>query len=477
MTPAPARAICLGLYAICVAFGAWHHEPWADEAQAWMLAREIGWWELQRDWLRYEGSPGLWHTLLYLPAQLGLPYEASLKIVSGLCAVAGVALFLRYSPLPPWLTLLVPFTFFVAYQYAVVARNYSLLLGLMALSAAWLPDWHRKPLRLAAALILLSQVSLHGTIIAVGFGAQALLDAFDRRHDRHDWLPARMALAVGLVCLGWIAVVAVLMPPADLSLKSDSRADAGDVMARVIVEIGRSVVWQSVPMPVMVGGALLGLALFGWSLSRRVVFGPICLVALCALASLMYSASWHAGTLFLVWIMTLWLVGARAGPAGRWHRPVQWATAAILLLHVGYAAATFWLDWRGTYAAAREVADHLKRTLRADETLWGYQFVTIAVQPYFDRPIFANQAAAAGGRAAWTWSKRNTALDPIAPGPLCAGKPDLVLTVRESNHAQLFRPESLAACGYVLEKTFTGTLFFQGQTLIVADYLLYRRRP
>jgi len=205
-----------------------------------------------------------------------------------------------------------------------------------------------------------------------------------------------------------------------------------------------------------------------------VIFGPFCLVALCALASLMYSASWHAGALSLVWIITLWLASARPGPTGRWHRPVQWATAAILLLHVGYAVATYWLDWRGTYSPAREVADYLKRTWRDDETLWGYLFATVAVQPYFERPIFANQAAAVGGRALWTWSKRNPALNPIEPGPLCSGKPDRVLTVRESNHPELFKPESLAACGYVLEKSFTGALFFQGRELIVADYLLYR---
>lgn len=473
----PARVACLALFALCVAFGAWHHEPWADEAQAWMLARDLGWLDMQWNWLRYEGTPGLWHSLLWVAAHLGLPYEASLKIIGGLGAIAGVAVFLRYTTMPQWMALLVPFTFFVAYQFAIVARSYCLLLLLMSLCAAFLPDWHRRPMRFAVALILLSQVSLHGMIIAIGFGAQALLDAFDRRHDRSDWMPQRMAIAIGLVCLSWLATVALLMPPADLGFKSDKQIGVVDVVARVILEVGRSVVGQFAPEPAMIAGGLLGLVLFGWALSRRVIFGPAAALALCALAAFKYSASWHAGALSLVWIVTMWLVSARPGPVRQWDRPVQWVTGAILLLHVGYAAATYWQDWRGTYSPAREVADHLKRTQRPGETLWAYHFVTVAVQPYFDRPIFANQETFGGSGAVWTWSNRNTAYKPVEPGPLCAGKPDRVLTVRESNFPKEFRPESFAACGYELEKSFTGSLFFQGGNLIVADYMLYRRRP
>ena len=154
---------------------------------------------------------------------------------------------------------------------------------------------------------------------------------------------------------------------------------------------------------------------------------------------------------------------------------MRWATA-VLALQVGFTAATVWSEVRGTYSASRDVADYLKRTRRDGETLWGYDFMTIAVQPYFDKPIFANQAAVTGGKAVWLWSRRNAAVYAIQPGPLCDGKPDLLLTIRELIEPDRLNYEALAACGYVLERKFSGVSFFEGGSVNAVDYLLYRRR-
>ena len=51
----------LPLYAILLAVVLWKHEPWADEAQAWLIARDCSGVELLFQRLRYEGHPGLWY--------------------------------------------------------------------------------------------------------------------------------------------------------------------------------------------------------------------------------------------------------------------------------------------------------------------------------------------------------------------------------------------------------------------------------
>src|ERR1700757_4394308 len=70
-TPAAARwwrIADFGVFAAwigVVAFTLQYHEKWADEAQAWLIARDL---DLKTIWfheLRYEGSPGLWHTILW----------------------------------------------------------------------------------------------------------------------------------------------------------------------------------------------------------------------------------------------------------------------------------------------------------------------------------------------------------------------------------------------------------------------------
>ena len=94
---------------------------------------------------RYEGSPILWHLVLALPARCGLPY-ASLGVLGAAFAGGGVLLFLARSPLPKFLTAIVPFTFFLIYQNAVVARSYALMPLLLFAAAAAYPGRHRRPL-------------------------------------------------------------------------------------------------------------------------------------------------------------------------------------------------------------------------------------------------------------------------------------------------------------------------------------------
>src|SRR5919108_4554632 len=110
-----------------------YHEPWFDEAQAWLIARDASPLDLVTRVLRYEGSPGLWHLILMVPARLHLPY-ATLNVVSGLFALAAGALFLRLAPFPWPVRLLYPFSFWAFYQYGVVARSY--VMGPLLLFAA-----------------------------------------------------------------------------------------------------------------------------------------------------------------------------------------------------------------------------------------------------------------------------------------------------------------------------------------------------
>jgi hypothetical protein len=54
-----------------------YHEKWADEAQAWLIARDLSLWRIFSYELRYEGSPGLWHLILWIAQHaLDAPYAA-----------------------------------------------------------------------------------------------------------------------------------------------------------------------------------------------------------------------------------------------------------------------------------------------------------------------------------------------------------------------------------------------------------------
>ena len=161
-----AECLILFTFAAIAAVAVCFHEPWADEAQAWLIARDLGIGGILHQ-MGYEGSPPLWHLLLWVLIRLHLPY-AALGAVSLTLVAAAMYIWLRWSPLPAPVRWLVPFAFYYQYQYAVVARSYALS-TLLAFAAVAL--WRAKPVRMipfGLVVALLAQTNMHGFMIAGG---------------------------------------------------------------------------------------------------------------------------------------------------------------------------------------------------------------------------------------------------------------------------------------------------------------------
>lgn len=205
-----------------VGVGIFWHEPWADEAQAWLLARDNHFWHLMLHAIRYEGSPGLWHALLWVLARLHVSY-AGMHWVSGMIAAAGIYVLLRWSPFPLVLRILFPFGFWLAYQDAVVARSYVLFAVIAFSAAAMVRRMSQRPAGapirwpvltvLALLLGLMANISVHGFVASLGFAivVWVLLRRRGGALKRADWLiPATV-----LGCF-WLFAVVTTFPPSDV---------------------------------------------------------------------------------------------------------------------------------------------------------------------------------------------------------------------------------------------------------------------
>lgn len=97
-------AVYLAVVIVTMAF----HEPWFDEAQSWLIARDC----LYRDLLlvrpHYEGHPPLWWLLQSIPAKLCVPYERGLKGVELVCSALMCGLLVFRAPLPRLAVALLP---------------------------------------------------------------------------------------------------------------------------------------------------------------------------------------------------------------------------------------------------------------------------------------------------------------------------------------------------------------------------------
>ena len=149
------NAVVLLVYSGVVLFTVRYHEKWADEAQAWLLARDL---DLKTLWfheLRYEGHPGLWHTILWVAQRVfHAPYGA-IGYIGVIFAIAGVAVLVFKAPFPWYIRWPLAFTYVLIYQYAVIARPYTLLPLLCFAVALFFKD-REHPWRITLVLVLLS---------------------------------------------------------------------------------------------------------------------------------------------------------------------------------------------------------------------------------------------------------------------------------------------------------------------------------
>lgn len=190
--------ITLIIYLLGVCTVSFFHEPWFDEAQAWAIARSGTIKEILFEIPHYEGHPPLWHLILVPFAKLGAPYELSLAVVNIFFMTLAVAVLLFKSPFPKLIRCLLPFNFFLFYQYGVVSRPYCILVLAIFLAAACYKNRNEHPVKYLLCLALMCAVHSYGIIIAGCLCIVWLIEIFteykksgklaDILKDRRCWL-------------------------------------------------------------------------------------------------------------------------------------------------------------------------------------------------------------------------------------------------------------------------------------------------
>lgn len=132
------------VYIILSLFLLLSHEPWRDEAQAWLIVRDSPNISSMIRLMGYEGTPALWYFILFPLVKLGLPYF-SMAILHFLIALSVVIIFISRAPLPKSQKFLFIFGYYIFYEYSIIARSYVLSVLFLFLIANLHRDRFKKP--------------------------------------------------------------------------------------------------------------------------------------------------------------------------------------------------------------------------------------------------------------------------------------------------------------------------------------------
>lgn len=484
------KTVIFSLYIALLSIGVSRHEPWFDEAQAWLLARDSSLQDLLFKYMRYEGSPALWHLILTVPAKLGLPY-ITMNIISALLAAMSVYLFLNYSPFPPIIKAMYPFTFFAFYQYAVVARSYSLIPLLLFSIAALYKHRIRKPFLFTLLLCLLANVSFHGLLIAIGvvvihFFHVNWLWPHLQQTDRYKQFSLFIIFGVLVFLLKM-----QLEPPEDLISVAGFNYDlsrffpisipilSDSITTNYAVAASNSSAFSN--LSGIYAKAFIVLMMFWLVLKKRLAVFLIPTLGLCLLFTIVYSHVWHQGTLFYTWLFALWLSyethASRNSYLSRVMKPIiTFSLAAVFLIHTSWAVSSFIYDYSNNYSASRETANFIKEKKLDQKKIYATNFHSISILPYFSKNIYCNYNH--GQKPCfWIWSPKNA----MYSEPYLSTsqyKPDFILLGIKDynpNNATIHNPYIPEITGYKFLRSFNGALYWKNRPLETDSFALFEK--
>ena len=419
-------AISLACFVAVFAFLVPRHEPWADEAQAWQIARSVGFLDLFRTTIHYEGSPGLWHALLWGLVRLHVSY-AGMHWLSALIALGGVCLVVFFAPFPLPLRLVLPFTYFLVYQYSIIARSYILVAPLLFGIAVLWPRRIERPIPLAILIALLANTCAQGIVIALGLSFVLLLEC---KHDLGQSLKNRRTLIAVLIAAAGVGfAVWCFLPPRDAVWVRQSSKLLKQPLPQIASLVPQNFQWVTALPPaaqIAIGmswrlGHVLGfgiskpdsLILIVWALMivrwyrekrLRYLIPIVMLAGFCMISRFDF---YHAGLVWLL-LLFLWWVTWPNERTGTPHRILVAFFALFLGIQTVWAARAVHYDATHAYSPDVAAVPILQRYLDQGK------LVDLAIPPpstglegeYFSvglEPYFATEPLHNARARYWIW--------------------------------------------------------------------------
>ncbi len=331
--PAP-RSFVVALvltFAIVTLVVVLHHESWRDEADGWLFARDGGLGDVL-SYTRHGGTPALWLLILMPFAKLGLPYVTQ-AVLHWAIATTSVAVLAVYAPFSRTTKVLLAFSYFLSYEYAVVVRSYALAVLLTFLAATL---FRKRPMLFAVVVALLFNVNAQGFAIA---GAFAVLYGLEWR-------------GLAIMATGAAASILQVRTPADPARHAGLHAPIPEVFQWTI---GNAFFPTINPLAGFVLG-MIGLLVLTLAL-RRSRDALLMLWLPTAGLSMLYVYIWigglrHAGFILIAAVIAMWI-------AGGLPRMAAVVFNAMLIASCVVAVRTWSLDYRENFSGAREMADFI----------------------------------------------------------------------------------------------------------------------
>ncbi|HNR68581.1 MAG TPA: hypothetical protein PKN04_11295 [bacterium] len=401
-----------------------HHEMWRDELEAWLIARDTSLPGLFSH-LHTIGHPVLWYLSLKM-LQLFTVDPSAMQYLHLLFALGSVTLFVRYAPFSRLEKILLAFSYFFLYEFAVIARNYAPAIFLIVLIVVLYSQPRKNLWLLALASVLLINTHVIGILFMFFF-----LTLF-----AYDWLGSSGNKIIPNLLFGTVLLILLLFA---FGLAWQSLVPAGiheignmvknpfhnlirlEYVAQTLwssyVPIPRLTLhfWNSNLIPTYLARICLSILVFAVALhivspSRRArMFYTMGSSSLLVFFLLFHPGFLrHHGFLFLVFLVSYWI--KRNEKPGEPERADTKKRLFRLILMgqclAGLTAGT--LEMLYPFSASKQVSKYIEtQGLQKDTIIAGdWDYVSQSVSAWLNQPLYYPAIQAYGSFIVWSDPRR-----------------------------------------------------------------------
>ena len=193
-----------------------NHEMWRDEIQAWLLVKDSSNLINLSENLKYEGSPGLWHYLLFpLTRFFNNPY--SMQFLHIFISSLSIFFIFKCAPFNKIQKIFLSTSYFIFYEYSIITRSYGLSALLIFIFCSLFKDRNKNKIKMSFILFLLSHTSLFGLIFAfcllMTIIIEEIITGINNKKLKSYILRKSNLIAISITLSGFITSVLQLLPP------------------------------------------------------------------------------------------------------------------------------------------------------------------------------------------------------------------------------------------------------------------------
>lgn len=364
------RIILILVFIFLAFFQMGFHEKWADEAQAWLLARDSSFFDLIFKYASLEGSTMLWHILLKVCISFGLDYSWY-GIIPIIATVIGLVI-LEFKLKVPWyIKLLLPFTYYIFYQYTAIARSYCLIFPTLCYLAIIYPKRMEKPIFYGIGLVTLAGISLHGCLIS---GMLFLLYFFEyvakrlkeEKSIRSLLKEKKIWITLLIIAIIYCFIIITVYPREGIpQFASNYNVSKIEKTFQIIGESIISAKEENLAFNVISTVVALGITMIlfrGAEKEKKIV---LVLIPLLAFLVFIYGNQWHIGvlteTIFFVWYI-LWQ-NQKENKTNLEKVCLICLITTILFIQISWSIRSFRYDKENSYSQGENVAIYLKEAV------------------------------------------------------------------------------------------------------------------